>query len=51
MCYVIDRNQEGEAVESQYSSMPSNDGGIKAFEFLYNWITEHGVYNEEEYLL
>lgn len=37
-----------EAVRSKYNSITFNEGKVKASEFLYNWITVHGVYSERE---
>lgn len=37
-----------DAVREQYNSMDFNDGGVRAFSFLCEWITAHGVYENRE---
>lgn len=37
-----------DAVREQYNSMDFSDGGVRAFAFLCEWITAHGVYENRE---
>lgn len=37
-----------DAVREQYNSMDFSDGGVRAFSFLCEWVTAHGVYENRE---
>lgn len=37
-----------DTVREQYNSMDFNDGGVRAFAFLCEWVTAHGVYKNKE---
>ena len=37
-----------DAVKEQYNSMDFYDGGVRAFLFLCEWLTAHGIYEEME---
>ena len=38
---------EYDKIEKKYNSMDFSDGGIKAFSFLCDWLSEHGIVAEE----